>query len=143
MIIGLISILEAILHDFHDRIKTFTKEGVQNLSADIINYIQGKHLDELGKYIASAKTQDLFDEEHSDFYDALDDLRKIRNRIHIQNAKNHFEPDELNAFSAEFLESAEKCLEITLKVMQKKYVRPGMKKSYVADFELPWTEHFP
>ena len=60
-----------------------------------INYIRGKHIDELDKYISSAKKHDLFDEPDSDFYEALDQLRKLRNRVHIQNKKNHFESDQI------------------------------------------------
>jgi hypothetical protein len=33
-----VSIIEAVLYDFHDRVKTFTREGVANLSATVIAY---------------------------------------------------------------------------------------------------------
>src|SRR5689334_17407863 len=88
-----VSIIEAVLYDLHLRVKTFTSEGVANLQATVIEYIRGKKIDELERYIASAKKHDLFDQGDSGFYEALDDLRKIRNRVHIQNTKKHFEAD--------------------------------------------------
>lgn len=136
-----VSIIEAVLYDFHKRIRTFTYEGVANLSANAIAYIQGKRIDELERYIASAKKHDFFDQGQTDFYDALDELRKIRNRVHIQNTKQHFEPDDHAAFSEPRLTLSERCLELVMRTMAKKYARP--KHNFVADFELPWDAHFP
>ena len=39
MIIALVSITEAVLHDFHKRIQTFTLEGVQNVALNVIDYV--------------------------------------------------------------------------------------------------------
>jgi hypothetical protein len=55
IILILVSVLEAVLHDFHARIRTNTTEGVKNLTRSVIRYIRGKQLDELDKYIISAK----------------------------------------------------------------------------------------
>lgn len=135
------SIIEAVLCDFHDRVKTFTREGVANLAADVIAYIQGKQIDELEKYIASARKHDFFDQNDTAFYDRLDELRKIRNRVHIQNKKNHFEPDDNVAFSAARLTLSEQALELVMRTMARKYPRP--QHNFVQDFELPWNAHFP
>ncbi|WP_231663378.1 hypothetical protein, partial [Pseudanabaena sp. 'Roaring Creek'] len=78
-----ISIIETVLYDFHLRATTFTREGIQNVAENILAYIRSKKIDELGKYIASARTHDLFDLSGTDFYDCLDQLRKLRNRVHI------------------------------------------------------------
>jgi hypothetical protein len=51
-----VGIIEAVLYDFHHRVRTFTSEGVANLSATVVAYIQGKKIDELERYIASAKS---------------------------------------------------------------------------------------
>lgn len=76
------------------------------------------------------------------FYDRLDDLRRLRNRVHIQNVKKDFEPDDYDAFNEERKRLAERALEKTLRTMSAKYSR-GDNYHYVADFELPWNEHFP
>lgn len=62
-----VSIIEAVLYDFHARVKTFTREGVANLSATVVAYMQGKQIDELERYIASAKKHDLFDQKATKF----------------------------------------------------------------------------
>ncbi|HMJ24352.1 MAG TPA: hypothetical protein VK475_00910 [Pyrinomonadaceae bacterium] len=135
-----VSIIEAVLYDFHLRVKTFTSEGVANLQATVIDYIRGKKIDELERYIASAKKHDLFDEGDSGFYDALDELRKIRNRLHIQNTKKHFEPDDSTAFSDARLKLSEQAVEHVIRRMARKYPRP--QHNFVKDFVLPWETHF-
>jgi hypothetical protein len=71
----------------------------------------------------------------------MDNLRKLRNRIHIQNTRYDFEPDEAQAFNEERKVLAEKVLEKTLKTMTEKYPRDE-RYSYVDGFLLPWTEHY-
>lgn len=142
IIIFIISIEEAILHDFHKRIQIFTIEGITNLAEDVIGYIQGKQIDELEKYIVSAKKHDLFDMKDTKFYEYLEQLRKLRNRIHIQNTKNNFEPDEFQAFNLKRKTLAERVLEKTLKTMNVKYSRSVDVTKYINDFELPWVEHY-
>jgi len=53
IIVLLVSIIEAVLHDYHTRFRTFTREGVANLAQSVIDYISAKQIDELEKYIAS------------------------------------------------------------------------------------------
>ncbi len=142
IIITLTSICEAILWDLHMRITSHTVEGVRNIAQSVINMIRSKKIDEFEKYIASAKKNDFFDVKDSQIYEDLDTLRKLRNRIHIQNSKNHFEPDEKNAFNYDRQIMAEKVLEKVLKVMLAKYSRRQGLIGYVDDFELPWQEHF-
>jgi len=142
IIITLVSIIEAVLHDFHGRITGHTIEGVANLAATVISYIQSKHIDELEKYIASARKHDFFSTRDARFYDSLDVLRKLRNRIHIQNTKGDFEPDEYQVFTERRKILAEKVLEIVLKTMAGRYSR-GTWAYFVDDFQLPWVEHFP
>ena len=136
------SVCEAVLYDFHLRLRTYTIEGVRNIAQGVMNYVRSKKIDEFAKYIASAKKHDLFDATDTNFYDALDSLRKLRNRIHIQNPKNHFEPDDGNAFTLKRQITAEKVLEKVLKTMATKYSRDRERYGCVADFEIPWNEHF-
>lgn len=142
IIIILVSICEAVLYDLHMRLRTYTSEGVRNIAQNVIDYIRAKKIDEFGKYIASAQKHDFFDAEDSTFYEVLGSLRKLRNRIHIQNSKKHFELDEEEAFNHNRQIKAEKALEKVLKIMSAKYSRNEALTDYVADFELPWNEHF-
>lgn len=138
----LISIIEAILHDLHYRIKVFTLEGVPYLAEEIICYIRGKKIDELEKYISSARKHNMLKSNDASIYEQLDNLRKLRNRIHIQNTKKNFEPNDDIAFSKNRKIIAEKILENILITLNSEYPRKINVSSYVNDFELPWTQHF-
>jgi hypothetical protein len=54
--------------------KVFTLEGVKNIPASVSEYMRLKKIDDLEKYIASAKKQKLFDEVDRGFYTHLDSL---------------------------------------------------------------------
>lgn len=136
-----VAMIEAILYDFHRRIKWNTREGVSGLSTMVIDYIRGKHIDKLETLIASSKKHDLFDEAGSSFYDDLEELRRIRNRMHIQNEKRHFENDDRIAFSELRLRKSEKVLEYVMQSLEAKY--PRTVNVYTAPFELPWDTYFP
>jgi len=143
IILILVSVTEAVLHDFHGRIRKFTWEGVKNIPGSVMSYIQDlTKIDKFEQYINSARKHDFFDAKDTAFYDDMDELRRLRNRIHIQNEKRDFEPEEYNAFNSRRKVQAEKVLEKTLKTMARKYAR-GPEYKYVADFELPWNEQFP
>ncbi|RRY16203.1 hypothetical protein EGJ57_22265 [Brucella anthropi] len=132
-----ISIIEALLYDFHLRINVFTREGV-GLPQKVLDAIRSKKIDEFEKYIASARKNDFFDLKDTVFYEKLDELRKLRNRIHIQNTKNHFERDDLHAFSEARLILSEQALEQVIKTLAEKHPR---NHKFVQSFELPWESH--
>jgi len=143
IILILVSVTEAVLHDFHGRIREFTWEGVKNIPGSVMTYIQElTKIDKFEQYIDSARKHDFFDVKDTVFYDDMHELRRLRNRIHIQNEKRDFEREEYNAFTERRKVQAERVLEVTLKTMSRKYAR-GPEYKYVADFELPWPEHFP
>ena len=97
-------------------------------------------MDDLEKYIASAKKHALIELPDHKLYDDLDELRKLRNRIHIQNTKNYLPRNEYDAFTSDKKLLAEKAVEKTFRVMANKYAR---KLDYVDSFNLPWEPHFP
>lgn len=141
MIILNVAIIEALLYDLHKRVKWFTREGVLGMPANIITYIRGKQIDKLETLIASCRKHDLFDEPGLTFYDDLDRLRRIRNRLHLQNEKNDLEPEDANAFSAERLALSERAVEYVMMTLQAKYPRPA--NIYTQPFHLPWPTYFP
>ncbi|UVK39039.1 hypothetical protein LHFGNBLO_000353 [Mesorhizobium sp. AR10] len=141
LIVFNVSMIEALLYDFHKRIKWNTREGVAGLPMVVIDYIRRKQIDKLETLIASSKKHDLFGTAGSTFYDDLDQLRRIRNRMHIQNEKNDFEADDHKAFSEDRLILSERALEWVILTLEDKYSRP--ENTYTAAFELPWDTYFP
>lgn len=139
IIIIITSIIEAILYDFYHRAKFHTREGVANIRIEILTYIRSeKGLSKFGRYIATAKKHDLFAGMGSNFYDDLIELSKIRNRIHIQNDKNEFEPDDKSAFNSTRKRLAEQSLERVMRIMAERHPRGDKIRGHVADFHLPW-----
>jgi hypothetical protein len=123
--------------------KTNTIEGVRGIATSVLTYVRGKKIDKLAEYIASAKKHSLLGPPTESIYEDLDQLRKLRNRIHIQNEKNHFEPDDSRAFSLARQESSEQTLETLVKTISTNHPRPAGAQGFVADFELPWDERNP
>lgn len=142
MFLIIMSIIEAVLYDFDSRIRHFTREGVQNIPLNILNIIRGKKYDDLEKYIACSKSNNFFDTVYEQFYDDLHKLRKIRNRIHIQNSKNYLPRDESAAFTPNNLHLAECALEVVMRTMNKKYPRPNSVQGCVEDFSIPWDSRY-
>jgi hypothetical protein len=141
IVIILGSICEAILYDFYMRIRLNTSEGVIGVSDVVATDIRSKKIDEFGKYIACAKKNDFFDLRDTKFYERLDELRIVRNRVHIQNSKHYKPIDESEVFNEESKKWAEICTEIVVKTMSKKYWRPEYVSGFVADLKFPWSEH--
>src|SRR5438309_1774881 len=59
IIIFIISIIEALLYDFHFKAKHFTLEGIENITKNVLSYIRLKQIDQLERYIASAKKHNI------------------------------------------------------------------------------------
>ena len=142
IVVLLATITEAMLYDFYKRIYTNTQEGIVNISNTVLWHIRNKKIDEFSKYISNAKKHNFFDSDDKSFYDELEKLRKMRNRIHIQNAKFFKPKDEGSVFTEEAKEVAEKCVEKVAKILSKKYSRPSCTTGYVTEMNFPWEEHF-
>ena len=139
IIVFLASICEAVLGDLHMRIREFTQEGVSNVDKAVCDHVRAKKIDEFGKYIDSVKKHGFFGSTEEGLYDALHTLRKLRNRIHIQNDKNNFERDEYEVYTLGRQEEAEQAVEKVFRLMEEKYSRSGYPIGYVDDFVLPWS----
>jgi hypothetical protein len=123
--------------------KTYTTEGVRGIAGSVLTYVRGKKIDKLDQYISSAKKHSLLGPPTESIYDDLEQLQKLRNRIHIQNEKNHFEANDSQAFSSDRQETAEQTLETLMKTISTNHLRPPGARGHVSDFRLPWNEHFP
>lgn len=138
----IVSIIEAILYDLHFRAKHYTREGVQNIPPSVLKYIRSKSVDKFEQLIVSSRKHKIFDALGEEFYGDLDMLRKLRNRVHIQNEKNDFESDDFRAFSSERLIVSEKALERVCRFMLLRHPRSERHRG-VKEFKFPWPPHFP
>lgn len=141
LLITLVSIIECILDDFSHRIVGHVRDTVPNISQADINTFRTKKYDQLEHYIAAAKRFNLFDQPDS-FYDLLDELRKARNRVHIQNSRNQLHPDEHKVFTQPLLAKAEDALETVLNTMITKFPR-GTTAIDSPNVALPWKINRP
>lgn len=116
IVIIIASIAEAVLYDFYARMRGFTREGVDTVPDSVLEDVRSKHIDEFAKYIDHAKSKKLLGEGEA-IYDDLHTLRKLRNRIHIQNTKRQFAPHEGSVFTSERQVFAEKTLERMLRFL--------------------------
>ena len=139
VIVTIVSIAEAMLYDFIGRIQS--KEHVGTLPRETVLQIRARDYSKLANLVSGAKKYDLF-EEDEDFYNRIDELRKLRNRVHIQNEKEHFERDEARAFSSDRQRNAEQMLETVSKSLARNHPRNSRARGFVKAFEFPWEEHF-
>ena len=141
--ITIVSILEAMLIDFLDRLHIATHHLPANLSRETIVAIKT----EIGKAKKPTKTIDgriyyrrkiynfseivdifekheLFGTKGSEIYGLLRLFGDMRNRVHIENYYKVLETDESSVFSSSRLASLEKVLELLWAKMISDYKRP-------------------
>jgi hypothetical protein len=143
IIVLLASIAEALLYDLHQRVKEYTIEGVTGMSAKVITYIRGKQIDKFELYISSVKKHNVLGPKTEPIYDGLHELRKIRNRVHIQNENNDYEANDAQAFSAARQKTAESSVEVLMKTFSKTHPRKQNAQGHVKSFALPWNPRLP
>lgn len=136
IIVGLVSIIECILEDFSNRIVGHVRDAVPNISQSDIAAFRTRKYDKLEHYIAASKRFGLFGVDN-DFYDSLDELRKARNRVHIQNSGNQLAKDEFDVFTDELLLSAQNAFKVVLSNMIVKFPRNG-RTIPPGSVPLPW-----
>ncbi len=136
IIITLVSVIECMLDDFAYRIRGHAHDTVPNISQADIATFRTKRYDKLEHYIAASKRFNLFSRTN-DFYDLMDELRKARNRVHIQNSTNQLAADEYNVFTNALLVKTQKVFEIVLGTMIVKFPRHG-KTVVPGGVPLPW-----
>lgn len=135
----LISIIECMLYDFIVRVQTHSADIIPNLEQDIINDIRGKEIDQFEVIIAQIKKKNLLRvSPTSAVYADLDLLRKIRNRIHIQDTQQELDKDDYNVFTSGNLELSEKIFERVCEVLCNVYPRWEKQPLLMADFPRLW-----
>ena len=134
------AIIEAILYDFiENRIRN--KSYGDPIFLEITPQLPNKKADKFKYLIEKSQDYDFFLMEDKAFYNDMDFLRKMRNRIHIQNGRFEEPRKEQEIYHEGLKILSEKILEKVIKTMTFHYEREK-KYNYVKDFELPWNEHF-
>jgi hypothetical protein len=136
IIVTLVSAIECMLDDFAYRIRGHVHDTVPNISQADIATFRTKKYDKLEHYIAASRRFNLFGRPTS-FYDLLDELRKARNRVHIQNSTNQLAADEYNVFTDTLLTKTQQVFETVLGTMIVKFPRHG-KTIAPHSVPLPW-----
>ena len=77
--------------------------------------------------------------ENDSLYDELEHLRKVRNRMHIQNAQYQLDKDECNVYTDENLLITQNLLERICEVLCHVYPRPNRDFISMAHFPRPWN----
>lgn len=136
----LVSIIECIIYDFVRRVTEHSNEKIPNLDDDIVSDTRAKSLDQLEPLIAHIRKNNLLRISGNDsIYDDLEHLRKVRNRIHIQNTQQQLDRDEPDVFISDNLSLAEKCLERVCEVLCHVYPRPNQAFCSMSDFPRVWA----
>lgn len=140
IILTTVSIIECIIYDFVRRVNEHKNEKIPNLDDNTVLDTRAKILDQLEPLIVHIKKNNLLRAASGDcIYDDLGQLRKIRNRIHIQNAQQQLDKDEFNVFTENNLKLAEKCFERICEVLCHVYPRPNRDFCSMSDFPRPWV----
>lgn len=140
IIITLVSMMECMLYDFLIRIRTHSSDRIPNMGYGIIAFFRSsKDSDELKVIIPQIQQQNILRALPADtIYADLEELRKIRNRIHIQNKYSILERDESGVFNSNRLKLAEKSFERVCEVLCNVYPRGGNQPLLMSDFPRPW-----
>ncbi len=140
IIIHLVGIIECILYDFEGRIRGFRNDPFPSITPEEVEYVRSeKYTDELKKLIPRFKEQNLLRVASGEtLYDDLEHLRKVRNRVHIQNRYGTAPRDEINAFTNTELVKTQECFEKVCNVFCNVYPRWNKNPMPMEDFPRPW-----
>jgi hypothetical protein len=131
------SILEAALGQIIYRAQNFNREGVPNIAEADRKQIEGKKIDKLNSIIDVMRKYGMLDELGGGIYDDLHNLRKHRNKIHIQDDYENVPRDEGVAFTADMCSwSLDLCARVLLHLSQK-FPRPLDVAAYVEPLQIP------
>jgi hypothetical protein len=140
IIILIMAIIECSLYDFIKRINQHRNDSFPNITQSIIAHIRGANeTDELRILIPRIRSQNLLRASVGDsIYDDLDHLRKVRNRVHIQNKYGVLDRDEYMVFTDRELIKAQECLKKVYEILCNVYPRWQNQPIPMSDFPQPW-----
>lgn len=141
IIILIIAIIECALYDFILRINQHSSDSLPNLPQKIVSFFRDKvrETDELKALISQIRSQNLLRVPINDtLYDDLEHLRKVRNRIHIQNKYSVLDKDEYKVFTELELKKTQECLEKVYDALCNIYPRWHNHPISMSEFPRPW-----
>ena len=134
------SLIEAAMYDFLRRIREHTIEFkyLADTTRRKIREIKPEKLKTLKQHIFKFREFKLIGENRK-YYDDLEKLIELRNRVHLQNEKGLRPKDDRDVFNSEKLRLSEKCTEYVLRYLSVCYPRHD---DYVGGVRLPWSPHY-
>jgi len=140
IIILIMAIIECVLYDFLIRINQHRIDSLPNITETLVSFFRNsKETDELKIIIPQIKSQNLLKVNSSDtIYSDLEHLRKVRNRLHIQNKYAVLDRDEFMVFTDFELIRAQDCLEKIFSVLCNDHPRWGKPPIPMSEFPRPW-----
>jgi len=140
IIILIMAIIECSIYDFIIRINEYSQDSFPNITQTVVSFFRGKkETDELRRLIPLIESQNLFRVPSGDsLYTDLEHLRKVRNRVHIQNKFSTLQQDEAKVFTNAELGRAQECLEKVYDALCNVYPRWQNQPISMNDFPRPW-----
>lgn len=141
IVVWIAAIAEACLQQIIYRAQNFTREGVSQISDEELDQIRGKKLDKLNNIIEAFRARGLLDDLGDDIYDRLHLLRRMRNRIHIQDRSKLPIPGKRDkaVFTHQRVQDALKLLRDLLMHLARKFPR-SPEKNHVLPLRIPIFE---
>lgn len=141
IIILIMAIIECSLYDFILRINQYNTDSFPNIHQVVVSYFRNnvRETDELKRLIPQIRSQNLLRVPSGDsLYDDLEYLRKVRNRVHIQNKYYTLNKDEHRVFTESELTKTQECLEKVYDALCNVYPRWQNQPIPMSDFPRPW-----
>lgn len=141
IILLLAAIIECILYDFVRRVTEHSGETISIIDESVVDDTRNKTCDQFEPLIAHVRKHNLLQHnllEENNPYETLDYVRKLRNRIHIQNRNQQLDKDERNIWTNQDVLKASNSLEKICGVLCGSYPRPNRKFISMTSFPRPW-----
>lgn len=137
------SIIECLLYDFLKKIYEHRYEKVPNLDKGDIEALQNIDLpNKLTNFSDICKKYSLLGRDQ-EIYDRIQNIAKIRNRIHIQNQKNFRPLDESELWTKDQVKLCGSLLKDIFILMCERYPRPEKTTNHsnppLSNFPEPWA----
>ena len=133
------AIIETALQQIIFRAQHFNREGVPNISEDDRQEIESKKIERFAVILAVMKKYGILDSMGEDIYEELDELRKVRNKIHIQDFLEFpkYSNDEHRVFTASLRDWALALLERVLVGLNANFPRPIGLEHFATRLTIP------
>ncbi len=139
MVVQAGSIMEAALDQIIYRAQNYTKEGVPNIGAEELKKIRGTKIERFNNIIQAMETHKLLDGLGAGIYKELHQLRKLRNRVHIQfdDEPEGLGRDDHQAFTDKNVSwSLALCVKV-LRRLGERFPRPEALGVFAHDLSIP------